>query len=544
MSRLHDPTKARRHWVYTRKELCAIFDISDSTITNWVQCGLEPIDNKRPQLFAGYKLRQFLTEMRWPLGRPPENGQLFCHGCFGFKKLATETIQTLPRDIECLTVTGKCIDCHNMLQLIVPLSGLSQIFLASANTAEDSSDDIVGGVSRRIARSGAPISPETRSSNLRWLYDYKLFLEGHEERDVRTVDEHLRAISRMSAFFSHKTFETVTIADARRFKDELRRLRDLEGVLGLGRSTVSHTLDRCSAFFRWLKRRPGIDMDPDLPGYFKLSRKERLAESGMVKGTSLNFDQALQIFAAMTGSGPIELRNRAIVAMFIVTGIRIAALITLRGKHVNTHTRWINQDPREVDTKLGKNIRTYCLDLGHGLLDAIAQWSQWRSLNGFGDDAPFFLPDRFIQANAIGLGYRPVAVEAAKCWKSEDPVQRIIKDAASAAGIPEDSISSHDFRKVLHPFLSKRGAMMTIEEVALQLNFGHTPTETIRKHYSSMQDSEREVILDELCRRALSHRTELELYLAFERDMIAETDADFRRAKDIFERNSPNGEMI
>lgn len=132
-----------------------------------------------------------------------------------------------------------------------------------------------------------------------------------------------------------------------------------------------HTLNRCGSFFRWLKRRPGIDTDPDLPGYFKLSRKERLAESSVVKGTSLNFDQALQVFAAITGSGPIELRNRAIVATFIVKGIRIAALITLRGKHVNTQTRWINQDPREVNTKLGKHIRTYCLDLGHGLLDAM-----------------------------------------------------------------------------------------------------------------------------------------------------------------------------
>ena len=44
---------------------------------------------------------------------------------------------------------------------------------------------------------------------------------------------------------------------------------------------------------------------------------------------------------------------------------------------------------------------------------------------------------------------------------------------------------------------------MIIEEVALQLNLGHTPTETIRKHYAYMQDSEREEIVDELCRRAL-----------------------------------------
>ncbi|MCY0151670.1 site-specific integrase [Hoeflea alexandrii] len=279
-------------------------------------------------------------------------------------------------------------------------------------------------------------------------------------------------------------------------------------------------------------------MDPDLPGYFKLSRKERAAESSMVKGTSLNFDQALCLFMAMPASTPIEVRNRAVIAMLTTTGIRVAALVTLRGKHVNIMTRWINQDPREVNTKFSKHIHTYCLDLGYGLLDAIQEWDRWRQANGFGRDAPFFLPDRYIQSNAIGLGYRSAETSVPECWKSDDPIQRIIKDAAQAADIPEENISSHDFRKILHPFLSKRGSMAIIEEVALQLNLGHTPTETIRKHYASMQNGEREEILDELCRRALSHRTELELYLAFERGEITLADPDYERARGIYERNS------
>jgi len=397
----------------------------------------------------------------------------------------------------------------------------------------DVSDD---GVSRGICRNGASISPETNNSNLRWLYDYRVFLESNQEFDPRTIDEHLRALARMSAFLGHKPYQQIVVADVRRFKDELRRRRELGGSQGLSSSTLAHTLDRCGAFFRWLQRRPGIQMDPDLPGYFKLSRRERAAGSSMVKETSLTFDQALCLFAAMPASTPIEFRNRAIIAMFITTGIRVAALVTLRGKHVNTQTRWINQDPREVSTKFGKHIRTYCLDVGSGLLDAIRQWSRWHQANGFGQEAPFFLPNRYMQPNEIGLGYRSAETGSPDCWKSDDPIQRIIRDAAQAAGILEEGISSHDFRKILHPFLSKRGKMIIIEEVALQLNFGHTPSETVRKHYASMQDSGREEVLDDLCRRALSHRTELELYLAFERNEITETDPDYTRAKNIHKR--------
>ncbi len=65
----------------------------------------------------------------------------------------------------------------------------------------------------------------------------------------------------------------------------------------------------------------------------------------------------------------------AIIAVLNTTGIRVAALRTLRGKHVNIWTRCIKQDPCEVSTKFGKHIRACCLDLGSGLPDAICNWA-------------------------------------------------------------------------------------------------------------------------------------------------------------------------
>ena len=76
------------------------------------------------------------------------------------------------------------------------------------------------------------------------------------------------------------------------------------------------------------------------------------------------------------------------------------------------------------------------------------------------------------------------------------------------------------------------------EEVALQLNFGHTPQETNRKHYASMSEADRESILDELCRRVLSDRSGLDLYLAFERGEIPETHQDYRRTEGIYRNNA------
>lgn len=198
MSIRYDPTKVRRHWVYTRDELGEIFGIHDNTITNWIGRGLEPIDNKRPQLFSGHTVHQFLTKMRWPFGRPPEKGRLYCSSCSGFKALISKTVKFMPTGIARYTVTSECIDCHNMLQATVTHTILPQILTATHNTAEDSSDVINGGVSGGIVRSGSSIPPEAHKSNLRWLYKYRVYLESSSERKVDTINEHLRALSRMS----------------------------------------------------------------------------------------------------------------------------------------------------------------------------------------------------------------------------------------------------------------------------------------------------------------------------------------------------------
>lgn len=84
-----------------------------------------------------------------------------------------------------------------------------------------------------------PVPPETNSANLRWLQGYMVYLESHQNLDVRTVDEHLRTLARMSAFFNHKPFRKITIDDGRKFKDELRSRRALEG-----RGSLSSSFDR------------------------------------------------------------------------------------------------------------------------------------------------------------------------------------------------------------------------------------------------------------------------------------------------------------
>ena len=81
MPRRHDPSKARRHWYYTRQQLCELFGVCDTTITNWKRRGLTAIDERRPEICHGIEVQRFHSNTRWVSGREPKNGKLFCPAC-------------------------------------------------------------------------------------------------------------------------------------------------------------------------------------------------------------------------------------------------------------------------------------------------------------------------------------------------------------------------------------------------------------------------------------------------------------------------------
>ena len=247
MPRQHDPTLSRRHWVYDRRDVSRIFDVGDSTISSWIQRGLEPVDGKRPQLFAGHTLHHFLSRLRWPHGRQPEKGRLYCEPCSGFKTPAPDSASAIPLDIGRYQLTGKCTDCHGKLKAFVSTRDLLEIQERSFNNPRHTPDVSMGGVSGGTGRSAPSILPETSKTNQRWLYDYRVFLEGHEELEVDTIDEHLRALARMSFHFGHRPFEKIVIRDVLAFKSAMREACDPEDGEALSRSTLIHTLQSAAA---------------------------------------------------------------------------------------------------------------------------------------------------------------------------------------------------------------------------------------------------------------------------------------------------------
>ena len=69
--------------------------------------------------------------------------------------------------------------------------------------------------------------------------------------------------------------------------------------------------------------------------------------------------QAKRALSMMPATTPREMRDRAIFSLLCLTGIRVAALVSLRIKHVDPAEKSVTQNPREVATKFGRSIDTF-----------------------------------------------------------------------------------------------------------------------------------------------------------------------------------------
>ena len=444
--------------------------------------------------------------------------------------LVCDSIQLRQDELDRNKVSGRCIHCDTSLSAFVAASRIGDAYRAGTNNARESFASKGGPVSPQTADCDRVIPPETNKINKRWLAGYQRFLLENRRYKEKTVDEHLRSVAHASAIADHITFTRYSIQLVVSVKKALIAHLDGDAAV-LSRSTIHRVLNHCTMFFEWLERHDGVRLEPDLPGYFQPSKQERRLAAQAVKETELTFALALSLFRTMSASTGTEIRNKAILALLIMTGIRVDALASLRGKHVDVQFWWINQLPPEVRTKSDKHIRSYCLDLGYGLRDALKAWARWRDANGFGDHDAFLLPDRFIQCNPIGLTYRPAdSGNPALPWQSADRVRAIIRSAAECAGMAALDVGAHDFRRMITPYLSSQADMSQRHKLALQLNLGHQPRETIDKHYNKMSDAERAEALDELC-RTVQGRTDESLALAYERGLIPHTDPDHERAR-------------
>lgn len=330
------------------------------------------------------------------------------------------------------------------------------------------------------------------AANTRIKRHYFDYLKEAQRRDETSIDQVAKALARFEEATGHKDFKRFHREQAKAFKDKLSAQKNVRTGKPLSRATVHSTLSALRAFFIWLAGQPGYKSkiaysDAD---YFNLSEKDvRIAKASREKPVP-TIEQVHHVLATMPAESDIQKRNRALIALALLTGARAAALASLKLKHIDLEQACIYQDAREVRTKNSKTFTTWFCPVGGDALQIVTDWCEHlRKDLLWSEDDPLF------PKTQIGLGEQGgfAAMGLARDhWNSTGPIRAIYEEAFAAADLPY--YNPHCFRHAL----ARLGEQIcpTIEAFkAWSQNIGHERMLTTLTNYGTVPaDKQAELI--------------------------------------------------
>ena len=277
--------------------------------------------------------------------------------------------------------------------------------------------------------------------------EYLAWLRNAEGRSPATLDMVAAALHRFEAFNRYKDFKTFRREQAISFKTHLAAQTNDATGKPLSKATLYSTLKTLRSFFEWLSREPGyrraiVFSDA---AYFNVTDNEVRVATASRQRPAPSVDQVRHIVESMPASNVVERRDRAVVALVMLTGARDAAVASLRLKHLDLATRVLFQDAREVSTKRAKSIRTTFFPVGEPFEAVVRAWvDELTAEHRFGPDDPLF-PATRIGVDTTGL-FCAQGLERHP-WTTAGPIRDIFRDACGKAGLPY--YNPHSLRQTL-----------------------------------------------------------------------------------------------
>lgn len=279
---------------------------------------------------------------------------------------------------------------------------------------------------------------------------YFAYLKEAKRHSEPTVDAVAKALARFETDTKHRDFKAFHFEQAIAFKKRLAEQLGQRSGERLSKATLHATLAHLKRFFQWLAGQPGYKSrlqysDAD---YFNLSEKDTRVATARREQNAPTIEQVKHAIATMPATTEIDCRNRALVALTLLTGARDGAIASLKLKHVDLAAGCIYQDAREVRTKFSKTFTTYFFPIGDEICQIVVDWVTYlRRDKLWGNDDPLF------PATHVALGsnrqFEAVGLKPSH-WSSATPIRTIFREAFGGAGLPY--FNPHSFRHTLGRF--------------------------------------------------------------------------------------------
>lgn len=324
---------------------------------------------------------------------------------------------------------------------------------------------------------------------------YLRYLKEAKRLSESSVDNAAAALHRFEIYTGFRDFRRFHIEQAVGFKRRLSKETNPRTDRPLSKATVHSILAALKAFFIWLAGQPGYRsrLSYSDAEYFNLSEKEVRQAKTHTERPVPTIDQILHVLRCMPAATVIEMRNRAVIAFTLLTGVRNGSLISLKLKHVDLIERVVTLDAREVETKFSKTFRVFFFPMDDEVLRNVTDWVEFlRTGLLWGNDDPLFPATEISQGN--NLHFRASGL-ARRHWSTASPVRDIFRKAFEEAGLPY--FHPHSFRKTLGR-LGEQLCSTPEEFKAWSQNLGHEHVMTTFTSYGEVSGNRQADIIRKL----------------------------------------------
>jgi len=325
------------------------------------------------------------------------------------------------------------------------------------------------------------------------------------QKSQNTIDNIRKSISRFEQYNQEKDFKTFNKNQAIAFKKHLTQVKSLNKQAPLSKSTLLSTMRNLKDFFKWLIYQKGYKrIDIREIEYFNLSEKDTRIAQAPKRTRVATVEQIKEVIHVMPTDNEIGLRNRALIAFTLLTGLRDSAIASLRLKHINLSDELVEQRGSEVKTKFSKTIFTYFLPVGKEIKEIVIQWVDYLYKKKlFNGDDPVF-PRTKMTLNKDNC-FTPNGIEP-KFWQTANSIRKIFKEAFEKAEI--EYFNPHSFRDTIVR-LGEKLCKTPEEFKAWSQNLGHEQVLTTFYSYGYVEEHHQGQIIKSLANRKYQDNVQL-----------------------------------
>lgn len=323
---------------------------------------------------------------------------------------------------------------------------------------------------------------EYNAENEKLKKQYEEALLHGKYREKRTVYGVWKSLNLFEQFTGKSSFSTFNAEQAKGFKRWLEKQENAKGEK-LSVSTVRSTLSNIREFFLWLAIHPQYvrKVDGRAANFLHLSNNDNRAARASIERPAPKLKDTIDALEAMPYEMDIQKRDRAIFALVCATGIRDAALISLKIKDINLETGVVWQNPKHVKTKNRKGIQSKLMDIVPNSKEIVLDWVRYcKEELKHGQECPLF-PSTLVKNNLEKLQFESSGLSK-QPWANAQPVRNIFKEAFERVGI--NYHNPHSFRKMLVNWGMKNCSQYEFK--AISQNLGHEHCMTTYNSYGNI----------------------------------------------------------